>query len=162
MSKKFFYVTIGHIIKQCRSAARCLKCGLGHKSDTCEDVVPKNCLNCKGNHLTTQLTLCPEFQRQKRIKNTMAQVNLSYSEASDLTPRISYSDAVKSGTTHYTSNISNPAKSQEPARLNPTTDRKAILTYNDMPPGKSWPSCSAPSDKRPVKRTCPHLRMLRF
>lgn len=89
----------GHIGKQCKSSVRCLLCGDGHRREECDrSVSSSKCLSCQGGHLTTQLNLCPEFQRQKRIKNAMSQSNLSYNEAAKTIPKVSYSEIVQRNT----------------------------------------------------------------
>lgn len=78
----------GHIGKQCRASSRCLKCGEQHNTEACEQAV--QCLHCGGNHYAIQLNECPEFERQKRIKNTMSVNNMSYSEAAKIVPKRTY------------------------------------------------------------------------
>lgn len=88
----------GHVKSQCRSTPRCYKCGQGHSGDTCsveEELI--SCCLCKGLHIATSKK-CPEFQRQKSIKESMARSCISYAEASKLHPAISklYSDVLLS------------------------------------------------------------------
>jgi hypothetical protein len=86
----------GHIKSSCRSNPRCFKCGQGHCGDNCslDDEYFKCCL-CLGSHVATSKN-CPEFFRQKGIKETMAKSCISYSEALKLHPpvRKSYADIV--------------------------------------------------------------------
>jgi hypothetical protein len=84
----------GHIKSQCRSTPKCFKCGQGHSGDSCsvdEDSVV--CCLCSGSHTATSKK-CPEYNRQKSIKETMAKSCISYFEALKLHPPISksYSD----------------------------------------------------------------------
>lgn len=87
----------GHIKDQCRSKPRCFKCGNDHSGSLCliddDDV---HCCNCKGHHYATDKK-CPEFERQKSIKISMAQNCISYPEASKLHPTVSnsYANVVK-------------------------------------------------------------------
>lgn len=88
----------GHIKSQCRSTPKCFRCGLGHSGDSCsveEDSVV--CCLCSGSHLATS-NKCPEFSRQKSIKETMAKSCISYSEAFKLHPPVtkSYADVLSS------------------------------------------------------------------
>jgi hypothetical protein len=88
----------GHIKSQCRSTPKCFRCGQGHAGDSCsvdEDLVV--CCLCSGSHLATS-NKCPEFNRQKSIKETMAKSCISYSEAFKLHPPVSksYSDILSS------------------------------------------------------------------
>lgn len=88
----------GHTKSVCRSKPRCFKCGQDHSGDTCsveEDCA--SCLMCSGFHYATN-KICPEFNRQKNIKITMSQKNISYGEASRLHPQAtkSYGDVLVS------------------------------------------------------------------
>lgn len=83
----------GHTRLQCRSKPRCYKCGREHTGESCyvkeEDA---SCCLCNGSHHATSKT-CPEYNRQKNIKISMAQNCISYAEASKLHPPISRSFA---------------------------------------------------------------------
>lgn len=87
----------GHIKAQCRSSPRCFRCAQNHSGDSCPVTEEKaSCLLCSGNHFATN-RICLEHDRQKRIKQLMSQNNISYMEASTLTPktRRPYSDVAK-------------------------------------------------------------------
>lgn len=90
----------GHTKLQCRAAEpRCFKCGQNHSAESCsiaEDCA--SCINCSGFHFAINKA-CPEFKRQRDIKNTMAHSCISYLEASKLHPSssLSYADKVVSG-----------------------------------------------------------------
>lgn len=86
----------GHIKAQCRSVSRCFKCGSGHSGENCsieEDDV--RCCLCSGSHMATDRK-CPEYSRQKNIKESMAKNCISYAEALKLHPSInkSYADVL--------------------------------------------------------------------
>lgn len=86
----------GHTKAQCRSKPRCYRCGQGHTGDACnieEDC--GNCCLCSGFHFATNKT-CPEYNRQKQIKISMAENSISYIEACKLHPSVSrlYSDVL--------------------------------------------------------------------
>lgn len=88
----------GHIKGQCRSSPRCFKCGLGHTGDSCSaDEESVTCCLCSGSHHATSKN-CPEFSRQKNIKESMAKSCISYSEALKLHPPINklYSSVLSS------------------------------------------------------------------
>lgn len=83
----------GHVKVQCRSKPRCFKCGEGHSGDTCsmdEDFL--SCCLCSGLHYATNRK-CPEYERQRSIKISMAKSCISYAEAIKLHPPISKSYA---------------------------------------------------------------------
>ncbi|XP_073946186.1 uncharacterized protein [Choristoneura fumiferana] len=92
----------GHTKTQCRSKPCCYKCGQGHSGSTCdveEDCV--SCFLCTGHHFAISKQ-CPEFERQKNIKLSMAQSCLSYAEASKLHHPVSkpYADVLLSPPPH--------------------------------------------------------------
>lgn len=99
----------GHIGKQCRASPRCLRCGGEHKNEECEK--PVKCLHCGGNHFAIQLKECSEFERQKRIKNTMSVDNMSYSEAAKMVPKKTYASVAQSP-------LKDNARSQQSLSLN--------------------------------------------
>ncbi|XP_028162739.1 uncharacterized protein LOC114354517 [Ostrinia furnacalis] len=102
----------GHVKSQCRSTPRCFRCGQGHSGDRCT-VEESVCCLCSGPHCATDRK-CPEFDRQKGIKETMAKNCLSYGEALKLHPPItkSYASVLMSSpppspSIEYNSNLSN-------------------------------------------------------
>lgn len=71
----------GHVSKQCRSEIRCKKCGDNHHSDKCQSFTPLACIFCKGSHNATDHKICPEYKKQRAIKQLMATENISYKDA---------------------------------------------------------------------------------
>lgn len=59
----------GHTTHLCRGNKRCKNCGENHDSNTCTN--EKKCIYCGNNHTAVNKT-CPEFERQKLIKEAMA------------------------------------------------------------------------------------------
>ncbi|KAL0860790.1 hypothetical protein ABMA27_009334 [Loxostege sticticalis] len=82
----------GHVKSQCRSTPRCFRCGHGHSGEGCSVEENVTCCLCSGPHCATDKK-CPEFARQKGIKETMAKNCLSYGEALKLHPPVSKSYA---------------------------------------------------------------------
>ncbi|KAL0871642.1 hypothetical protein ABMA27_004168 [Loxostege sticticalis] len=82
----------GHVKSQCRSTPRCFRCGHGHSGEGCSVEENVTCCLCSGPHCATDKK-CPEFARQKGIKETMAKICLSYGEALKLHPPVSKSYA---------------------------------------------------------------------
>lgn len=129
----------GHTKDKCRSSPRCFRCGGDHSGDSCEAEFLK-CLNCKGegNHLATSKS-CPEYLRQINIKQTMAEGNISYSEADKLHPAInkSYANAVSSSPSPNKSHSYKKTVFSSPRRPPPSRhgyDRKAHMALiNDNP-----------------------------
>lgn len=84
----------GHTKIQCRSLPRCYKCGQAHTGETCNISEDKaTCCHCSGSHFATSKS-CPELDRQKRIKRSMAESCISYVEANKIHPPVvrSYAD----------------------------------------------------------------------
>lgn len=73
---------LGHNKFMCRSKPRCENCGQTHITDVCNNPNSlTNCLNCDGQHKTSNLKECPLFEKQKHIKKYMAYNNVGYKEA---------------------------------------------------------------------------------
>lgn len=75
----------GHLIKQCRSKIRCPKCSEEHEGKDCTELKPE-CIFCKKDHMAYDKN-CPEFKRQKNIKEYMVFENKSYYEARQKFPK---------------------------------------------------------------------------
>lgn len=85
----------GHLSTQCKGVERCSHCGEEHNSNNCEKINPPYCVLCKGEHSATERNVCPEFSKQKYIKNLMGIENLSYRDAVTKYSN-SYSNSVQS------------------------------------------------------------------
>lgn len=88
----------GHVRAQCRSKPRCFKCGQDHTGDSCNvEEEHVSCCLCNGLHFAINKK-CPEFERQRAIKQTMANSCVSYLEACKLHPPVykSYADVLSS------------------------------------------------------------------
>lgn len=75
----------GHTSNLCRSKKKCPNCGGTHEvGSPCKT----KCIHCKSDkHKSSNKEECPEFTRQKNIKETMSFANKSYYEASLLVPK---------------------------------------------------------------------------
>lgn len=69
----------GHIARQCKGKDACSKCSGNHNKSQCTSLEIK-CIHCGNKHEALDRT-CPEYIRQKRIKEVMAFQNLSFSDA---------------------------------------------------------------------------------
>lgn len=65
-----------------REQHKCPSCLDSHPIESCLSTAEPVCFFCKGNHLATNHELCPEFTKQKKIKEIMTLHNLTYREAS--------------------------------------------------------------------------------
>lgn len=70
----------GHSSQLCKNNRRCENCGNPHESNDCPNKTI--CVFCTGPHKSTELNICPEYARQKEIKNLMSTNNISFAEAS--------------------------------------------------------------------------------
>ncbi|XP_022828490.1 uncharacterized protein LOC111357925 [Spodoptera litura] len=68
----------GHVHKKCPSSkVICPKCGKNHENCETSDM---RCVNCGGNHISLS-KVCPSFQREKRLRELMAEFNCTYRKA---------------------------------------------------------------------------------
>lgn len=68
----------GHLVKFCPTKKiKCPKCGGEHNNCETKDII---CLNCKGNHIVLD-KLCPYFLKEKKIRTTMSEHNVTYRKA---------------------------------------------------------------------------------
>lgn len=75
----------GHTAKFCKGSVRCSKCGDGHDDKDCnKDISEQKCIHCEGPHssrVNFKNPVCPEFEKQKSIKNLMVDENITFFEA---------------------------------------------------------------------------------
>lgn len=121
----------GHTKTMCRSTPRCYKCGQGHSGEMC-DVSEESatCIMCTGFHFANSKA-CPEFNRQKQIKHSMAHSCISYMEASKLYPPVSksYADVLTTPPPF----ISKPLSSST-INMHHTSYRKTVPQKPHLPP----------------------------
>ncbi|KAF9406702.1 hypothetical protein HW555_013009 [Spodoptera exigua] len=68
----------GHIHKKCPSTkVICPKCGKNHENCETTDM---RCVNCGGEHISLSKA-CPRFQKEKRLRELMAEFNCTYRKA---------------------------------------------------------------------------------
>ncbi|XP_028170146.1 uncharacterized protein LOC114359832 [Ostrinia furnacalis] len=118
----------GHVKAQCRSKPRCYRCTQPHPAEECDVSEGKaTCVNCLGPHFAVNKS-CPEHSRQKAIKITMSQDNISYSEASSqFQPvRKSYADATKSPSSQSISPTFQLSQPLSPSSSQTISYRKSI------------------------------------
>lgn len=128
----------GHIRSQCRSTPKCFKCGQGHSGDSCsveEDSV--FCCQCLGSHFATSRK-CPEYSRQKSIKESMAKNCISYAEAIKLHPPITklYAEVVSANVTSPSLNPPVFNYTVSPNKNNNTTSYKKTVFRKPVTPQK--------------------------
>lgn len=133
----------GHIKSQCRSTPRCFKCGQKHTGDTCpNEEEDAYCCICTGSHFATNRK-CPEYLRQRSIKDTMAKNCISYAEAIKLHPPVvkSYADILTSApspntalSSQYNTPISNSPRTsyKKTVFMKPKSPRKVEKGYDRL------------------------------
>lgn len=60
----------GHFSMQCKGKERCAKCSGEHQTSGCQ-AKDYCCVMCEGAHHANNYKQCPEFEKQKNIKNIM-------------------------------------------------------------------------------------------
>lgn len=77
-----------HREQNCRGSRRCSRCTKQHETreefDSCKEEV--KCASCRKTGHDTLNPVCPEKQRQEKIKNVMAKKCVTYTEARDMFP----------------------------------------------------------------------------
>ncbi|KYQ51274.1 hypothetical protein ALC60_09637 [Trachymyrmex zeteki] len=79
----FSCLRYGHVNADCKSKARCARCGNKKHAtpDECPRLrLPPHCCNCGGEHLPSS-SVCPSYLRHKHIYATAALENILYAEA---------------------------------------------------------------------------------
>lgn len=148
----------GHIKAQCRSKPRCYRCAQPHAGADCLITEDKStCLYCSGRHFATN-KVCPEQCRQRAIKITMSQDNISYQEASQLHPqsRLSYADSTRAPAVPQ---LPRSSLTQSPPSPNsPISYRKTVTrSPNTRPPlGKSYDRIAHQNIVRNVPSSLPN------
>ncbi|KAL0880178.1 hypothetical protein ABMA27_002643 [Loxostege sticticalis] len=128
----------GHVKAQCRSQPRCFRCAQPHSADNCNVQEDKaTCLQCSGPHYALNRS-CPEHSRQKLIKITMSQDNVSYEQAASLYPSVrkSYSDVTKTSSPQLSSPSSQPPQPTPTVSYRKTVSRPSPRSH--APLGKSY------------------------
>ncbi|XP_024081488.1 uncharacterized protein LOC112126499 [Cimex lectularius] len=70
----------GHFADQCKGEVRCEKCGQSHDSSNCNSTEIR-CIHCNLKHKANDFQSCPQFKKEKEIKQLMGEQNISYNEA---------------------------------------------------------------------------------
>lgn len=77
----------GHHDENCRGNFRCSICSEQHKDSECtKNISEAKCVHCQGPHssrVNFKNPVCPEFIKQKSIKNLMATENITFIEAKE-------------------------------------------------------------------------------
>lgn len=129
----------GHVKMQCRSNPRCYKCRQNHTGDKCEvDEENVSCILCNGSHSAISKK-CPEYARQKAIKETMAHSCVSYAEASKFHPPTSklYSDVLTSSSPSNKSHFQSSFLKEKSSLPHIQSSHKKTVTLKPRSPQKA-------------------------
>lgn len=149
----------GHTSKQCKGVRRCRTCG--SSNDKCFDSeanspgCTKFCVNCKSDSHNTTDKSCPMFLNQKRIKECMAHLNISFNEAQKTVDNPTYASLVnKNRFFPLISNVNFPELHPKGTEYAASSSKSQITRSN----GSSQTSYSGNvSKKRKVRDISPHL-----
>lgn len=76
-------IRYGHSSRNCKGRVRCPNCSESHNASDCPKSKDPSCIFCNGSHGSLDRS-CPEYEKQKQIKTTMAYRNIPYWEAKKL------------------------------------------------------------------------------
>ncbi|CAH1981759.1 unnamed protein product [Acanthoscelides obtectus] len=83
----------GHSASQCKSSRRCRKCG---SADTDNNhACNVYCVYCKNNSHDSTFRDCPEYKKQLRTKEAMANLNISFKEAEKVIDNPCYTSIIQ-------------------------------------------------------------------
>lgn len=90
----------GHTSKLCKGAQKCQTCGMsikeniGNSSERCSVNCTRYCLHCKSETHNSTDKNCPHFVKQRKIKECMAHLNISFIEAQKVVDNPTYASLV--------------------------------------------------------------------
>ncbi|KYN06196.1 hypothetical protein ALC62_02858, partial [Cyphomyrmex costatus] len=135
----FSCLRYGHVIADCKSRARCERCGNAkHPTpDDCPRIqLPPLCCNCGGEHLPSA-SICPAFLKQKQIYACAATENISYVAA-----RFKLGGSPPPSTSPPP-NVYHP--SEFPPFSQPHNPSRPLISYQDLIPETSPPLNTIPN-----------------
>lgn len=97
----------GHTEKLCRSDVRCCYCSEEHPKEQCQRKDTPQCVFCKTEDHSSVAKNCPEYIKQRSIKQTMATQNLSFREAESIVNNPSYAKVVNNNRFAVLSDLNN-------------------------------------------------------
>lgn len=140
----------GHTNSQCKGKKKCKKCGSMNESECLE--CNTFCIFCKNNNHSSTFKDCPEFKKQKRTKEAMAQLNVSFKEAEKLVDNPAYTSLVKNNryAPLISSDIEFPPLNIPQARRSVNTTPKPVRANITIEP-------TNPPKKRKTHDNTPHF-----
>lgn len=133
----------GHTKDQCRGSKLCKKCGQGHDEDVCQEI-SEYCIYCQNTDHSSTSKRCPQHEKQKKIKVTMADYNLTFKEAEKVVNFPSFSNAVRKNRFSVLQNLD----SDFPSLPSQRSTRPNTRPYLSQPRSAPSNSPTAPPQKR--------------
>lgn len=146
----------GHTAAQCKSNKRCKKCSTVVTTE-CE-VCNAWCVFCRNsNHQSIDKT-CPEYNKQKRIKEAMSHLNVSFKEAEVAINNPAYTSIINKN--RFAPLIN--SETEFPSLPETTTKQslKYIQPLNRSPLSSQQSACPSPKKRKPSDLT-PHFTPIR-
>lgn len=123
----------GHVKNMCPSnRSICPKCAKAHPN--CETSINEyKCVNCQGNHMALSKT-CPEYAKEKKIRQLMSEFNVTYQKAMSLyVPPSPYEMSThKQDEHHNTEHLQNETESTNKHVYTPTFPLSSNATYAEI------------------------------
>ena len=85
----------GHVLQNCKGKERCKKCGESHVDSNNTTDCQTKCIYCQSYDHSSLSKNCSEYLQQKKIKEAMANHNISFNEAKQLQNNSSYKIATQ-------------------------------------------------------------------
>lgn len=131
----------GHTKGQCKGSKVCKKCGQAHEEDLCQET-SQFCIYCKNSDHSSTSKLCPQHEKQKKIKVTMSDFNLTFKEAEKVINFPSFSNVVRKNRYSVLQNLDShfpplaPQQSTRPNIKPPSSQPRAT----QLPPSRAPPA----------------------
>lgn len=141
----------GHTKNQCRGATKCKNCGEQNHEGTCD----KKCYHCNSRDHFSFNSVCPEFYRQKQIKELMSLDNLTYYEAKEKIPPLFNKQKNKQG--YNPSNKDFPQLLREEETEVLSIQERRMISQTNLFPGRTYKNALGSNEKKTQSREYKYL-----
>lgn len=154
----------GHTSKVCKSIKKCQNCGMAtnenihNSAEKCSENCSRYCLHCKSEtHKSTDKN-CPYFLKQKRIKECMAHLNISFIEAQKAVDNPSYASLVtKNKFSPLSSVVDYPELPKKNTNTNSFSQQKEYNRHDNFTTQSSPSGSRENVKKRKIRDTSPNF-----